>query len=707
MSKPAYLDPNLPIPERVQDLLANLTLEEKLGQFIHPVNSIPRLGIPAYNYWSEGLHGVGRNGFATVFPQAIGMSAMWNPELVKSIASAIGDEARAKYHETLRKKGETGLYQGLTFWSPNVNIFRDPRWGRGQETWGEDPFLTGELGSAFVRGLQGDDPKYMKVAACAKHFAVHSGPEKLRHTFKAQLTPHDLYETYLPAFKKLVTRAGVEAVMGAYNRVLDEPCCASSLLLVDILRGEWRFEGHVVSDCWALTDIHGGHHFTAGPVETAALALRTGCDLSCGCTFDHLGEALEQGLVSGAEIDLALSRTFATRFKLGMFDPAGQVPYASTPMSVVGSKKHRAIAYSAALQSAVLLKNDHQTLPIGSEVKSIFVTGPAAASLDVLLGNYYGFNNQMSTLLEGIVERLPEGVSMDYRPGCQWTQESLAPLNWAESEAANADLAIVCAGTSPLMEGEEGESILTAESGDRAQIELPDVQQKFIRSLAARGARIILILTGGSPIALGDIADMVEAILFVWYPGQEGGRAVASLLFGDASPSGKLTVTFPRATSDLPDFEDYSMAGRTYRYAEREPLYPFGFGLSYSSFEYGSLRILPPGVSGSGFRAMVTLKNTGAVAADEVAQLYISALETRLPAPKNQLVGFQRVSLKPGQKKKILFTVTPEMLMLFDENGQQTLEPGKFCLTAGGCSPGARGLALGAPQPARLEIYIS
>jgi beta-glucosidase len=505
MTQPSYLDPELPIHERVQDLLSRLTLDEKLGQFIHPVNSVPRLGIPAYNFWSEGLHGVGRNGRATVFPQAIGMSATWNPTLVKTIASAIGDEGRAKFHETLRVKGETNLYQGLTFWSPNINIFRDPRWGRGQETWGEDPFLTGEMGIAFVRGLQGDDPKYLKAAACAKHYAVHSGPEKDRHSFNAQVSRRDLYATYLPAFKKLVMDAKVEAVMGAYNSVLGDPCCASPLLLQEILRGEWNFAGHVVSDCLALSDIHGGHHVTNSAVETAALALKTGCDISCGCTYDYLGEALEKGLISIADIDLALSRTLATRFKLGMFDPQEQVPYAATPMSVVGSKKHRNLAYRAALQSAVLLKNKDNLLPIGPQVKSIFVTGPAAAGLDVLLGNYYGMNDQMTTLLEGIVGRLPEGVKLEYRPGCMWTQESVTSLNYAEAEAAASALAIVCAGTSPLMEGEEGESLLTAESGDRAQIELPLVQKKFIRKLSELGVRIVLVLTGGSPIALGEV----------------------------------------------------------------------------------------------------------------------------------------------------------------------------------------------------------
>ena len=686
-------------------MLSRLTLDEKLGQFIHPVNSVPRLGIPAYNFWSEGLHGVGRNGRATVFPQAIGLSATWNPELVKAIASAIGDEGRAKFHETMRVKGETNLYQGLTFWSPNINIFRDPRWGRGQETWGEDPFLTGEMGTAFVRGLQGDNPKYLKAAACAKHYAVHSGPEKYRHSFDAQVSSRDLYATYLPAFKKLVTEAKVEAVMGAYNRVLGDPCCASPLLLQEILRDQWNFAGHVVSDCWSLSDIHGGHHVTNSPVESAALALKTGCDISCGCTYDYLGEALEKGLITIADIDLALSRTLATRFKLGMFDPQEQVPYAATPMSVVGSKKHRDMAYHAAIQSAVLLKNKNNILPIGEKVKSLFVTGPAAAGLDVLLGNYYGMNDQMTTLLEGIVGRLPEGVNLGYRPGCMWTQESVNPLNYAESEAAASDLAIVCAGTSPLMEGEEGESLLSAESGDRAQIELPLVQKKFIRKLSELGVRIVLILTGGSPIALGEVADMVEAILFVWYPGQEGGRAVASLLFGDAVPSGKLTVTFPKSTADLPPFEDYSMAGRTYRYAEREPLFPFGFGLSYTTFAFHNLKVDSP--KASGFSVSVTVENTGAVETDEVVQFYLSALNTRLPAPLNQLVGFKRIHLKPGKRKTVKLAVAPEMLMQFDENGKQVFEPGKFRITAGSCSPGARGVALGAPQPANVEFLIS
>lgn len=700
----AYLDPELPIVERVHDLLSRMTLEEKLAQLNHSSAGVPRLGIPAYDYWSEGLHGVARNGRATVFPQTIGMSATWDPVLIRAVASAIADEARAKYHETLRLRGMTGQNQGLTIWSPNINIFRDPRWGRGQETWGEDPYLTGEMGTAYVCGLQGDDPRYLKTSACAKHYAVHSGPEKIRHSYNAQISRWDLFSTYLPAFKKLVMVAKVEAVMGAYNRLLGVPCCASSLLLGEILRRDWGFTGHVVSDCGALSDIHGAHHFTSGAVETAALALKAGCDLACGCTYDHLAEALQKGFVSIADVDRALVRTLTTRFKLGMFDPEELVPYARIPMSVVGSKKHKTLAYIAACRSVVLLKNEENMLPIKPDIKHILVVGPAAASLDVLLGNYYGLSDRMTTILEGIVAHLPEGVRLEYRHGCQWVQENQATVNWAEAEGALVDLVIVCAGLSPLMEGEEGESILAAENGDRQEIELPAVQQEFIRAMAVRGARIVLVLTGGSPIALGEIAEMVEAILFVWYPGQEGGRAVASILFGDVSPSGKLPVTFPHATSDLPPFEDYTMTGRTYRFTESEPLFPFGFGLSYTRFEYSNLRITSIYRASVGFNAVVKVKNTGACKADEVVQLYLSPLETRLPAPIHQLIGFRRVSLQPGESRIVRFLVLPEMLMQFDEDGRQVLEPCRYRLTAGGCSPGERGKILGAAQPVFLEF---
>lgn len=707
MNQPAYLDVALPIHERVRDLVSRLTLDEKVGLMSHPAHGVPRLGIPAYNYWNEALHGVARNGRATVFPQAIGMAATWDKDLIHQVATAISDEARAKYHAALKRNGYTQQYQGLTFWSPNVNIFRDPRWGRGQETWGEDPFFTGEMASAFVRGLQGDDPKYLKTAACAKHYAVHSGPEKDRHFFNAIVSRHDLYETYLPAFKKLVTEARVESVMGAYNRTLDEPCNGSKLLLEDILRGEWGFDGHVVSDCGALADFHLYHKVTEDEADSAALALKFGCDLGCDHVFNEIPTAIERGDTSEALVDRALERTLGTRFKLGMFDPDEQVPFASIPLDVVACDAHRQLAYRAAAESVVLLKNKDNLLPIKPSTRKIFVTGPTAASLEVLLGNYYGFNNQMITLLEGITGRLPEGMGMEYHPGTPLKHPREIKDTWAPGMAQSADVTIVCAGLSSFLEGEEGESLLSPQNGDRESISLPASQVNYIKELAISGARIVLVLTGGSPIALGEVEDMVDAILFVWYPGMEGGRAAADVLFGDISPAGKLPITFPKSLEQLPAFDDYNMQGRTYRYMTEEPLFPFGFGLSYARFAYENLRVASPTVSASGFEVEVAVKNIGEVAADEVVQFYLGALESRLPAPLNQLIGFQRIHLQPGQSTTVRLSIKPEMLMLYNEDGRQVFEPGKFRLTVGGCSPSARGQALGAPAPAVYEFQLA
>jgi len=700
-NRPLYLDHTLPLGERVRDLLARMTLQEKISQMGHAAAAIPRLGIPTYNFWNEALHGVARNGRATVFPQAIGMAATWDPALIQRVASAIADEGRAKYHETLRRRGETIIYQGLTFWSPNVNIFRDPRWGRGQETWGEDPVLTGEMGAAFVRGLQGDDPVYLKTAACAKHYAVHSGPERDRHSFDAVVSRRDLYDTYLPAFKKLVTEAKVEAVMGAYNRLLGEPCCASQFLLGDILRGEWSFEGHVVSDCGALADIHNHHKVTADGAETAALALRQGCDIGCDCIYvDHLPEALERGLVTEADIDRALARTLATRFKLGMFDPPELVPYAATPMSVVRCEAHRQLAYEAAVKSVVLLKNTGNLLPIRDDVRSICVIGPTAASVEVLLGNYYGMSDSLVTLMEGIIGRVTEGVKVEYRVGTQLTIPNANSVDWALHVAAESDITIACMGISPLLEGEEGDAILSADTGDRTEIGLPAAQVEYIRKMALEGAKIVLVLTGGSPIALGELEELVEAVVFVWYPGQEGGRALAEVLFGDVAPSGKLPLTFPMSIEPLPPYEDYDMAGRTYRYMAAASLYPFGFGLSYTQFAYSQLALANERIAkGAVLPVRVTLTNTGAVEAEEVAQFYLSDLEASVAVPLHKLVGFQRVRLAPGESRTLEFTVTPEMMALIDEDGRDRLEPGQFRLIVGGCSPGARGVALGAPEP--------
>jgi beta-glucosidase len=702
-----YLDTSLSFAERAKDLVGRLTLEEKVGLMNHPAHGIPRLNIPAYNYWSEALHGVGRNGRATVFPQAIGMAATWDKELIHLVATAISDEGRAKYHAALRRNGYTDQYQGLNFWSPNVNIFRDPRWGRGQETWGEDPFLTGEMASAFVKGLQGDDPKYLKAAACAKHFAVHSGPEKDRHTFNAIVTKRELYDTYLPAFKKLVTEANVEAVMGAYNRTLDEVCCASKLLIEDILRGEWNFQGHFVSDCWALSDFHLNHKVTNDAAESAALALGHGCDLGCDHVFSEIPEAINRGLITEADVDRALERTLGTRFKLGMFDPAEDVSFASISTDVVACDEHRQLAYRTATEAVVLLKNKDNILPIQPSTKKIFVTGPTATSMEVLLGNYYGFNNKMTTLLEGLTGRIPEGMGMEYTSGALLKHPREIKNSWAPGMAQSADLAIVCAGFSSFLEGEEGESLLSPQNGDRESISLPESQINYIKELAIHGVRIVLVLTGGSPIALGEVEDMVDAILFVWYPGMEGGRAVADVLFGDVSPSGRLPLTFPKSLDQLPAFDDYSMNGRTYRYMTEEPLYPFGFGLSYSCFEYSDLQLDKMHLArGDSLPISLTIRNTGARDSAEVAQFYLSDLQASTIVSIHHLVGFERVMLKAGESKTLKFTLTPEMMSFYNDDGKLTFEPGEFRLEVGGCSPSQRGQGLGAPKPVTAVFEV-
>ena len=705
--KLSYLDTSLSIDERVKDLIGCMTLEEKVGLMNHPAHGIPRLNMPAYNYWSEALHGVARSGRATVFPQAIAMAATWDKELIHKVATAISDEGRAKYHAALRRNGYTAQYQGLTFWSPNVNIFRDPRWGRGQETWGEDPFLTGEMASAYVKGLQGDHPKYLKAAACAKHYAVHSGPEKDRHHFNAIVTRRELYDTYLPAFKKLVIEAKVEAVMGAYNRTLDEPCCASKLLIEDILIGEWGFEGHFVSDCWALSDFHLNHKVTKDAAETVALALHRGCDLGCDHVFSEIPEAIQRGLINETDVDRALEHTLATRFKLGMFDPDEDVPFASISTDVVACDAHRQLAYQTATEAVVLLKNKDNILPIKPSTQKIFVTGPTATSIEVLLANYYGFNNQMVTLLEGLTGRVPEGMGLEYHPGTPLKHAREIKATWAPGMAQSADLTIVCAGFNSFLEGEEGESLLSPQNGDRESISLPQSQIDYIKELSIHGARIILVLTGGSPITLGEVENMVDAILFVWYPGMEGGRAVADVLFGDLSPSGKLPITFPKSLDQLPPFDDYCMNGRTYRYMTEEPLYPFGFGLSYSKFDYSELQLdkstLPLGDS---LNVSLTLTNCGESNSAEVAQFYLSDLHASTVVPVHHLIGFERVMLKAGESKALKFTITPEMMSFYNDDGKLTLEPGQFRLEVGGCSPSKRGQELGAPKPVTAMFEV-
>jgi beta-glucosidase len=547
----------------------------------------------------------------------------------------------------------------------------------------------------------------MKAAACAKHYVVHSGPERDRHHFNAICTRRELYDSYLPAFKKLVVDAKVESVMGAYNRTLDEPCCASQLLLVDILRGEWNFQGHVVSDCGALGDFHQNHKITADAAESAALALQKGCDLGCDTVFDEIPEAINRGLITEADVDRALERTLGTRFKLGMFDPPEEVPFTSISMDVVASPEHRQLAYQTAVESIVLLKNKNNILPIKPETKKIFLTGPSATSLEVLLGNYYGFNNEMSTILEGITGRLPEGMGLEYHPGALLKHPNAIKETWATGMAQMSDVTIACVGSSPMLEGEEGESLLTPLNGDRDSISLPESQVEYIKQLHISGTKIVLVVTGGSPIALGEIEEMVEAILFVWYPGMEGGKAVADVLFGDTSPAGKLPLTFPKSLDQLPPFEDYNMEGRTYRYMTQEPLYPFGFGLSYSTFEYTDLRVAQSEVHAGDYSNInITVKNTGNCTAAEVAQFYLSDLEASTIVPISKLIGFHRISLQPGESQTLDFILTSEMMSFFDDQGSLTLEPGEFRLEVGGCSPGKRGQLLGAPTPQTAVFKI-
>ena len=702
---PVFGDPTRPLAIRIEDLLARLTLAEKIGQLMHDSPAIERLGVPAYNWWNEACHGIGRNGRATVFPQVIGLGATWNRALLHEVATAISDEARAKHHADAAA-GRRGQYQGLTFWTPNINIFRDPRWGRGQETFGEDPFLTGELGAAMVRGLQGDHPHLLKTAACAKHFAVHSGPEAERHGFNAQPTPKDLAETYLPAFEKLV-RAGVEAVMGAYNRTLDEPCCASRRLLVDTLRGRWGFQGHVVSDCAAIADFHEHHHVTADAPESAALAVRMGCDLNCGCTYNSLYDAIQRRLISEAEIDTALRRLLATRFKLGLFDPPERVPWAATPRAVIDCPEHRALARRAAAESVVLLKNADGILPLRRDPTSLLVVGPQAASGDALLGNYYGVSPRLVTILEGIMERVAEGTRLEYRAGCPLNQPPTPGTDYTFPTAKGAEVVIAVLGLDHTLEGEEGDAVASTSGGDRAAIELPPCQRAFLLELRKHARKLVLVLTGGSALAVPEEHECCDAVLQVWYPGCEGGGGVADVLFGEVSPSGRLPLTVPRRTADLPPMADYHMRGRTYRFAEIEPLFPFGFGLGYARLAYGPLTLSAGTLaSDQELTARTTITNSSDRAALETAQCYLVPPRSWLDAPRATLIGFQKIPVPAQGRVEVEFKLAADRFRQVDGAGRHVWAPGRYGLVVGAASPGPRAQALGAPAPATAEITL-
>lgn len=700
-----FLDPDLPLAPRVDDLVARLTLPEKINQLLHENNAVERLGVPAYNWWNEACHGVGRNGRATIFPQVIGLGATWDRALVQRVAGVIADEARAKHHAAIAA-GRRGQYQGLTFWTPNVNIFRDPRWGRGQETFGEDPRLTGELGSAMVRGLQGDDPRYLKTAACAKHFAVHSGPEQSRHDFDAQPTPKDLHETYLPAFEQLV-RAGVEAVMGAYNRVLGEPACASKLLLGEILRKRWGFTGHVVSDCGAIDDFHQHHKVTKDAAASAALAVKNGCDLNCGCTYNDLVVAVQQGLITEAEIEVALRRLLATKFKLGLFDPPDRVPWSRTPATLIDSPAHRALARQSAAASIVLLKNNG-VLPLRRDHQSLLVCGPTAASTTALLGNYFGVSPRLVTITEGIIGRVTEGCRVAYRTGCPLSSPMSPGVNYTYSTASENEITIAVLGLDPSLEGEEGDTVASPTGGDRDAIELPTVQREFLLELRKHAKKLVVVLTGGSAIAIPEIHELADAVLQVWYPGCEGGEAVADVLFGDINPSGKLPVTVPRRTADLPAFDDYAMRGRTYRFAEIEPLYPFGFGLSYAKLSYGTLNVSTPQLTaGQEVIVQATLTNASDRAADEAVQCYLVPPRASAETPLATLADFQKITVPAKGALSVSFRLPAGAFAQVDATGRRVHAPGRYRIVVGSASPGPRAQALGAPAPATAEITVA
>ena len=838
-SRPPYLNPDFSIDHRVRDLISRMTLEEKVGQMLYDAPAIERLGIPEYNWWNEALHGVARAGRATVFPQAIGLAATWDTELMLRVATSISDEARAKHHESARQ-GYRGIYEGLTFWSPNINIFRDPRWGRGMETYGEDPYLTGALAVQFVRGLQGEDPNYLKTVATPKHYAVHSGPEPERHTFDAVVDERDLRETYLPAFRTSIIDAHAQSVMCAYNRYMGDPACASQTLLEEILRGEWAFDGYVVSDCWAISDIYSHHRVVGTAAEAAAMSVAAGTDLNCGVAYDSLVTAVGQGLLSETQIDESLSRLMRARFMLGMFDPPEMVSYQSIPYDVNDSDAHRQLALETARKSIVLLKNDGGTLPLSKRLGTLAVIGPNAHDVDVLLGNYNGLPSDPVTPLDGIRQAVSSGTrvvyargtdlaqnmpSMELVPGdvlsvdaeegsasglraeyfnnhdfrgppvatpvdaavdfawwseaplvgmrpdsfsIRWTGTLSAPITgtyalgirafggarlfvddslrvefsdrhvvltqWANVElsserparirieywdrradaivqfvwskpdpnlrehavaAANeADAVVMFMGLSPRLEGEEMPvDVPGFRQGDRLDIGLPVPQQELIRAIAELEKPTVLVLLNGSALAVNWAAEHIPAIVEAWYPGQAAGTALGDVLFGDYNPAGRLPITFYRSTDQLPPFDDYAMEGRTYRYFWGEPLFPFGHGLSYTTFAYRDLD-LPLSVENNQDIALsVLVENTGQVVGEEVVQLYVTDLEASGPVPIRALQGFKRILLEPGETRTVSFTLSPRQLSLIDANFRRVVEPGVFEISVGGKQPGFSGLA--------------
>ncbi len=676
-------------------LLSIMSIEQKASQMLSTSRSIPEHGIEMYNWWNEALHGVARSAKATVFPQAIAMGATFDPKLIQQAADAISSEARAMYNIFSAKEMRTE-YTGLTFWSPNINIFRDPRWGRGHETYGEDPFLTGKIGRAFVLGLQGNNHKYLKVAAGAKHFAVHSGPEAERHSFNAKVSQQDLNETYLPAFKELVD-ANVEVVMCAYNRLNDEPCCGSKSLLNNLLRDSWGFKGHIVSDCGAINDIKSNHGFTMTDEESVAYAIKGGVDLNCGSLYNLIPKAINQGILTEFDLDKSLKRLLMTRLKLGILKKVNDNPYDTLNEKSINNKEHIKLAKKVAQKSIVLLKNKNNILPLSKNINRLFITGPNSANVNTLLGNYNGLSPNIVTPLEGIAAKVSNGTIIRFNQGVDLINSNNR-LEWSSSLAGSSDVTIAVMGISALIEGEEGAAISSEANGDRNSISLPKNQIDYLRNLrkSAGDKPIVLVIKAGSAIDLSEISKYADAIIYAWYLGEQGGNALADIIFGDVSPSGKLPITIPKSLSHLPKYNNYNMYNRTYKFTKYKPMYPFGFGLSYSNFIYSDLSVNRDIIKkGDSIELNFEIHNNSQILGDEVVQIYIKDLEASYRAPNSSLIFFKRITLNPGEKKKINLVIDDNMMGSYNEKGVKEVEPGNFKIFVGGSSPGDRSKELG------------
>jgi beta-glucosidase len=695
---------------RAKKLVAEMTLEEKVSQTIHGAAAIPRLGIKAYNWWNEGLHGVARAGVATVFPQAIGLAATFDEDLLNQVADVISTEARAKY-AMQQKYGDTDIYKGLTFWSPNVNIFRDPRWGRGHETFGEDPYLSSRMGVRFIEGLQGDDDEYLKVAACGKHFAVHSGPEEDRHSFDAVVSKQDMFETYLPAFEACVKEGKVEAIMGAYNRTNGEPCCGSKTLLKDILRDFWGFEGHVVSDCWAIKDFHEHHKVTNSAVESVAMAMENGCDINCGSLFLYLTEAVNRGMVSEERLNQAVENLMMTRLKLGVFDEPEKVPYSGITYEENDTREHQELNMTASRKSFVLLKNENNLLPLNKDkIKTIGIIGPNSNNRKALVGNYEGTASRYYTITEGIQDYLGEDVRVMVSEGCHLCRPKVSGLGQDNDRISEvrgvceaSDVIIACMGLDSSLEGEEGDEGNEFASGDKPNLSLPGLQEDVLKEIYASGKPVVLVVLSGSALSVTWADEHIPAILEGWYPGALGGKALASVLFGEHSPEGKLPVTFYKTTEELPDFRDYAMKGRTYRYMKQDALYPFGYGLSYTDFAVKEVSLSKDTVlEGETMTVKAVLKNTGSMKGAETLQVYVKSCHG--DAPNAQLKAFTKVELNPGEEKEVTLSLSDRAFGLRNHDGDLVIEAGDYLVYVGTQQPDARSMELTGKVPECITI---